>query len=314
MNTNTIILLFLVVTLFVCFTACQDVNGEYVQISAPYSSEDTVSNTTSENNEQSSSENSSSTVSVDVKINDYELVRVSDYISDAKIEIKYATADNFTKGKIYDFDDAYLRYGTVMKLKKAADNLREQGYRLLIWDGYRPQSAQYILFENSPDPTYVSDPNKGFSSHSSGGTVDITLIKLDGSSVEMPSSFDEFSDKANRNYNDVSETAAKNSKLLEKAMQDAGFNGYSAEWWHYSDTDSYEYDDIKNIKPASKSKKTYKADCEEFISLRSTPLNDSDIVCKIPADAELTPYCWIGGFIGVKYGENYGYVSASFVK
>ncbi len=315
MNMKIVFLLFLVVTLLVCFTACQDVKGDYVQISTPYASDDTVSNTTSQNNEQTtSSENSSSTVAVDVKINDNELVRVSDYIADAEIDIKYATADNFTKGKIYDFDDAYLRYGTVMKLRKAAEVLREQGYRIVIWDGYRPQSAQFVLFENTPDPTYVSDPNKGFSSHSSGGTVDITLVKLDGSSVEMPSGFDEFSDKANRNYDDVSKIAAQNSKLLEKAMQDAGFKGYSAEWWHYSDTDSYEFDDIKNVKPASKSKKTYKADCDEYISLRSAPSTDSDAVCKIPANAELTPYCWIGGFIGVKYGENYGYVSASFVK
>lgn len=252
--------------------------------------------------------------SVDIKIDKNELVRVSDYIPDAKIDIKYATADNFTKGKIYDFDDAYLRYGTVMKLKKAADALREQGYRLVIWDGYRPQSAQFILFENSPDPTYVSDPNKGFSSHSSGGTVDITLITLDGSAVEMPTGFDDFSEKANRNYDDVSETAAKNSKILEKAMQDAGFKGYSAEWWHYSDTDSYGFDDIKSVKPASKEKKAYLADCEEYISLRKEPAIESEVVCKIPANAELTPYCWIGSFIGVRYGEYIGYVSASFVK
>lgn len=309
--------LFLILMLIFSLTACGNVEGEYTQLSAPFSTDELSNENTSSDNETSSETVSSDTVSeptvtVVCKVN--ELVRVSDYIPDVKVDIKYATADNFTKGKIYDFDDAYVRYGTVLKLKKAADALREKGFRLVIWDAYRPQSAQFTLFENAPDPTYVSDPNKGFSSHSSGGTVDITIIKTDGSEVEMPTDFDDFSDKANRNYDDVSETAGKNSKMLEDIMKSAGFKGYSAEWWHYSDTDSYEYDDIKNLKPASKSKKVYLADCEEFISLRKDPETDSDVVCKVPANAELKPYCWIGKFIGVTYGEYKGYVSASFVK
>ncbi len=305
----------LIIAIIFSFTACGNVEGEYVQLPGLDSSQNALPDV--ENNSSDTSSSNTESVPENVpqfSVKNEELVRVTDYIPDAKVDIKYATADNFTKGKVYDFDDAYLRYGTVLKLKKAADSLREQGYKIVVWDGYRPQSAQYVLFENAPDPTFVSDPNNGFSSHSSGGTVDITLVKLDGSEVEMPSGFDEFSDKANRNYDDVSETAAQNSKLLEKAMQDAGFKGYSAEWWHYTDTDSYEYDDIKNLKPASKYKKTYKADCDEYISLRSAASIDSEVVCKIPADAEIIPYCWIGGFIGVKYGENYGYVSASFVK
>ena len=310
---RTFALMFAIV-LLVSFTACQEIKGDYVQLSSPYSSDDTLSQATDSDNQNSTSSVTSDVVSVEFKINNNELVRVSDYIPDAKIDIKYATADNFTKGRIYDFDDAYLRYGTVMKLKKASDVLREKGYKIVIWDAYRPQSAQFVLFENAPDPTFVSDPSKGNSSHSSGGTVDISLITFDGAAVEMPSEFDEFSDKANRNYSDVSETAANNSNLLEKAMQDAGFKGYSAEWWHYTDTDSYEFDDIKNVKPASKSKKTYKADCDEYLSLRSAPSTDSETLSKVPANAELTPYCWIGSFIGVKYGDQYGYVSASFVK
>ena len=316
---NRLFCLFLIITLIFSFTACGNVKGEYTQLSAPFSTDETTSQNTSSDSGSSSETVSSDTASkpeptVTVVCKADELVRVSDYIPDVKVDIKYATADNFTKGKIYDFDDAYVRYGTVLKLKKAADALREKGYRLVIWDAYRPQSAQFTLFENSPDPTYVSDPNKGFSSHSSGGTVDITVIKADGSAVEMPTDFDDFSDKANRNYDDVSETAGKNSKMLEDIMKEAGFKGYSAEWWHYSDTDSYDYDDIKNLKPASRSKKVYLADCEEYISLRKEPSTDSEVVCKGPANAELMPYCWIGKFIGVTYGEYKGYVSASFVK
>ncbi len=298
-------------------TACGSIEGEYVQIPAPFESDISTSvdsSGSSSNSETVSSETSSSGTNITVQCKDDELVRVTDYIPDAKIDIKYATTDNFTGGKIYDFDDAYLRYGTVMKLKKAADALRKQGYLILIWDGYRPQKAQFTLFENTPDPTYVSDPNKGFSSHSSGGTVDITLVKLDGTAVEMPSGFDEFSAKADRSYSDVSKTAAENSKLLEKAMQDAGFKGYSKEWWHYSDTESYNYDDIKEVKLLSKSKKTYLADCDEYISLRSEASSSAEAIEKIPANSVMTPVCWVGKFVGVLYGDKFGYVSSSFVK
>ncbi len=316
MKLRYIAIVLIITVILICFTACGRIEGEYIQLSSPFGTESSIPVASSDL--LTSSDNISSNTTPDaglaIECNKEELVRVTDYISDAVVDIKYATSDNFTGGKIYDFDDAYLRYGTVLKLKKAADALREKGYRILIWDAYRPQSAQFTLFENSPDPTYVADPNNGFSSHSSGGTVDITIVKLDGSAVEMPTDFDDFSDKANRNYDDVSETAAQNSKLLEQIMEETGFKGYSAEWWHYSDIDSYEYDDIKNIRPAPKAKKIYTADCEEYISLRSEPSTDAEMVCKIPADAELKPYCWIGNFIGVFYGEYKGYVSASFVK
>ena len=311
MKINRFISIILVVLLLVSFTACAKINGKYVQLPSPFVSDSGVSDGS---NVTSGNPSSESIPVLTVKCNNNELVRVTDYITDAKIDIKYATSDNFTGGKIYDFDDAYLRYGTVMKLKKAADALRTQGYRIVIWDGFRPQSAQFTLFENAPDPTYVSDPNKGFSSHSSGGTVDITLANADGVLLEMPSGFDEFSAKGDRNYDDVSETAGNNSKLLEKAMTDAGFKGYSKEWWHYSDTDSYEYDDIKNVKLLNKSKRSYKADCEEFIKLRKSPSTDSEAVTQIPVDGEMIPYCWSGNFIGVRFGEYTGYVSKDYVK
>ncbi|MBO5913095.1 MAG: M15 family metallopeptidase [Clostridia bacterium] len=311
MKFKRFISIILVVLLLVSFTACAKLNGGYVQLPSPF---DTDSGVSDSSNVVSGNTSSESTPALTIECNNNEIVRVTDYITDAKVDIKYATSDNFTGGQIYDFDDAYLRYGTVIKLKKAADALRTQGYRIVIWDGYRPQSAQFTLFENAPDPSYVSDPNKGFSSHSSGGTVDITLAKADGTILEMPSGFDEFSAKGDRIYDDVSEIAGSNSQILEKAMTDAGFKGYSKEWWHYSDTDTYEYDDIKNVKPLNKSKKTYKADCEEFIKLRKSPSVDAEAVAQIPVDGEMIPYCWIGNFIGVKFGEYTGYVSNDYVK
>ena len=297
-------------------TACGEIKGSYTQLNNSFLSSrvdsDTSSDTQSSVGDGVSSGNQTA-VNIAALSDDY-LVRITDYIPDAVISIKYATGDNFTKHKIYDFDDAYLRYGTVKKLIKVADVLREKGYYIKIWDAYRPQEAQFELFEHTPDPSYVSDPNKGFSSHSVGGTVDITLVTAYGQEVEMPSGYDDFSAKADRSYSDVSEAAAKNSSLLEDAMESNGFKGYSKEWWHYSDTNTYKLDDIKNIKLPSKSKNKYVVDCNEFINLRAVPKKDSDIICTVPAGIELIPVCWIDKYVGVEYQGKFGFVLLEYLK
>ena len=170
---------------------------------------------------------------------DDELVRVKDYIPDIVTDLKYATTDNFTGVVIYDDSTAYLRYGTVKKLAAAQRELAKSGYSLLIWDAYRPVSAQYRLWEVCPNPVYVADPTKGFSKHSRGNTVDISLVKANGDAVEMPSGFDDFTSRADRDYSDVSQAAGDNARYLEEVMTDAGFVGYSGEWWHYSDSTEY---------------------------------------------------------------------------
>ena len=174
---------------------------------------------------------------------DDDFVRVQDYIPAIRVELKYATADNFTGTVIYGFSDAYLRYGTVKKLAAAQETAAGDGYSLLIWDAFRPTAAQYKLWEICPDPVYVADPNNGFSSHSRGNTVDVTLVYSDGSAVEMPTGFDDFSALADRDYSDVPSAAAEHAQYLEAVMEDCGFKPYSGEWWHFSDTDSYEVEE-----------------------------------------------------------------------
>ena len=131
----------------------------------------------------------------------------------------------------------------MQKLAATQESLKAAGYSLLIWDAFRPVSAQFRLWEVCPDPAYVANPEKGYSSHSRGNTVDITLVTLDGEPVEMPTDFDDFTAMADRDYSDVGEEAAANARLLEEAMTAAGFKPYSAEWWHYSDTASYPVDE-----------------------------------------------------------------------
>ena len=176
---------------------------------------------------------------------DTDFVRIMDYIPDIAIDLKYATADNFTGTVIYDFNDAYLRYGTVKKLAVAQEKLKSMGYRIKIWDAYRPFSAQEKLWQVCPNPRYVANLANGMKAHNLGGTIDMTIVTLDGEEVEMPTGFDDFSLKADRDYSDVSETAATNAMMLEQVMTECGFKGYQGEWWDYSDTTAYEAYDFE---------------------------------------------------------------------
>lgn len=168
------------------------------------------------------------------------LVRVADYIPNIRQNLLYATDQNFTGQQIYDFADAYLRYGTVKKLKEVCSELARQNLGILIWDGFRPLAAQEKLWEICPDPAYVSHPVTGSRSHCRGSAVDLTLVELEtGNQLEMPTGFDDFSALADREYSDCSVKAAENAQLLEDVMVKCGFKPYSAEWWHYSDTEDY---------------------------------------------------------------------------
>lgn len=171
---------------------------------------------------------------------DAEFVRVADYIPGIRVELAYATENNFTGQVIYDFQDAYLRYGTVKKLAAVQEALEARGMGLKIWDAFRPPEAQFRLWEICPDPAFVADPNRGFSSHSRGSTVDVTLTDSQGGEIPMPTAFDDFTALADRDYSDCPDDARENALLLENLMTGAGFTPYRAEWWHFSDGDSYE--------------------------------------------------------------------------
>ena len=178
-----------------------------------------------------------------------ELVRVLDYIPLIRQDLAYASEHNFTGQVIYEFSDAYLRYGTVKKLAMVCEELAEQGLGLLIWDGFRPLSAQWKLWDICPDATFVSHPETGSRSHCRGSAVDVTLVDLEtGELLVMPTGFDDFTALADRDYSDCPAEAAANARLLEETMVKYGFKPYSAEWWHFADTDEYPVDE--NFEPA----------------------------------------------------------------
>ena len=171
---------------------------------------------------------------------DDDLVLVADYIPGIREKLAYATEENFTGQIIYDFYNTYLRYGTVKKLAAVCEELEAQGLGILIWDGFRPVSAQAALWEVCPDPLFVSHPVTGTRTHCRGNAVDLTLVDLEtGDKLEMPTGFDVFTALADRDYSDCSPEAAANARLLETVMEKHGFKPFWAEWWHFTDTDNY---------------------------------------------------------------------------
>ena len=162
-------------------------------------------------------------------------VRVSDYISHIIVDLKYATTENFTGKPIYSFSEAWLRYGTVQKLATVQAELQKLGYGLKIWDAFRPVAAQFALWEVRPNPVFIANPYAGYSNHSRGNAVDVTLVDLNGYEVVMPTEFDSLFDI--QKCQDL--RALEAAKLLHNAMTKAGFKALPEEWWHFTDEDSY---------------------------------------------------------------------------
>jgi len=161
-----------------------------------------------------------------------DLVEVVKLDSTIRIELRYASANNFLGTAVYSQAKCYLQREVAERLVRAHRALRRQGYGIKIWDGYRPLSVQQKLWEKKPNPLYVADPRKG-SRHSRGAAVDVTLVDLAGRDVEMPTDHDEFSARAHPSYNKVSETARRHRQILIAALTAEGFTPITTEWWHF---------------------------------------------------------------------------------
>lgn len=238
-----------------------------------------------------------------------DFVKVKDYIPDIIVELKYATAGNFTGSVVYEFTDAYLRYSTVLKLMDVQAELREQGLRMKIWDSFRPLEAQEKLWAAKPDPNYVSNPKTGTNSHSRGNTLDVTLVDAEDRELEMPTGFDEFSSYADRDYSDCTDAAAKNAQLLQEVMEKHGFEGLQSEWWHF--TENTDYGIEKLFDPGTIS--LWRAECNEFINLRTQPKVSAEVITTIPDNDQFSVMGWIDGFAFIDYKGIRGYVNADYI-
>jgi len=169
------------------------------------------------------------------------LVDVAERIPDAVLDLRYATPDNFLKRKVYpDGARCLLHPDAAARLQAAARALREQGFRIRLYDCFRPRSVQWQMWKILPRPGYVADPRKG-SNHNRGVAVDLTLANGDGREVEMPTAFDTFSPAAHHGNQDSSPAARRHREILLRAMEAAGFRRNRMEWWHYDLAEARKY-------------------------------------------------------------------------
>ena len=173
-------------------------------------------------------------------------------VNDAVYDIRYYSKNNFTANTIkgYKAPVAYMTKEALKALSIAADDLRKQGYRLLIWDTYRPQKAvdNFVFWINNPndegDKSFYPDLKKSDllkgqyimakSGHTRGSTIDLTIIKKNGDFVDMGGTFDLFSEISHPDYKKLTKKQKKNRKILHDAMIKAGFEGIDSEWWHFT--------------------------------------------------------------------------------
>lgn len=155
-------------------------------------------------------------------------------------DIRYAGTHNFTGRRIYDAPRAYLVQPAADRLARVNSRLKEQGFRLKVWDAYRPASAQQMLWEAAADKRFVAPPQKG-SVHSRGAAVDVTLVTREGQEVVMPTGFDEFSPRAHRDYPGGSPESRRHRDILLQAMVAEGFLSLAHEWWHFEDPAGTQY-------------------------------------------------------------------------
>lgn len=165
-----------------------------------------------------------------------DLVELTTLDPTIRLDIRYATANNFTGRQLYAQGRAFLIKPAAEALVRTQRAARAQGFGLTIFDAYRPWRVTKALWDATPPGAkrnFVANPKRG-SKHNRGCAVDLTLHALaTGEEVTMPSDYDEFSARADRSYNAAPAEALANRDLLERLMEVQGFRGASNEWWHF---------------------------------------------------------------------------------
>ena len=148
------------------------------------------------------------------------LVDVETAIPSIRLDIRYATENNFTGKILYGRAACFLAPGAAELLAAVQRELETDGLGLKVFDCYRPISVQKILWETLPDPRYVANPKTG-SRHNRGTAIDLTLVDSGGNELPMGTGFDEFVPQAHRTYKNLPQPILQNRKTLEAAMESA---------------------------------------------------------------------------------------------
>ena len=150
-----------------------------------------------------------------------------------KYDIRYATRSNFTGEQLYPYAGAWLQRDAAIALRRVQRDLHREGLGLKIYDGYRPLHVQQKMWDLIRDERYVSNPAKNAGRHTRGTAVDVTLVDARGRELPMPTPFDDFTEKAHRDAQNIPPAARRNSERLARVMARHGFIPYPYEWWHF---------------------------------------------------------------------------------
>lgn len=161
-----------------------------------------------------------------------ELVDLEREIPGVRLDIRYATTDNFMRERLYPVAKAYLRAPAAVALAGAQKEFKALGLELKVFDGYRPYEVTEKIWEPYRNPDFVADPAEG-SRHNRGCAVDLTLVDEIGEDLSMPTGYDDFTKKTSHNYQNLPEVEIRNRDLLRAAMESHGFQALPTEWWHY---------------------------------------------------------------------------------
>ncbi len=157
------------------------------------------------------------------------------------LDVRYATINNFTETILYDCEKCLMRYDVAKELVKANRLFRRQGFRIKIFDAYRPRSVQYKMWEACPDINFVAPPDRG-SIHNRGGAVDLTLVDSLGNQLDMGTPYDFLGYRAYTTNFDLPDTVLNNRLLMQTILSECGFMKIKTEWWHFSHRTCMKYE------------------------------------------------------------------------
>ena len=190
---------------------------------------------------------------------DADLIELTKLSKTIKLDIRYATADNFVGRAVYPEARAFLQRPAAEALVRVHKILKKEGLGIVIFDGYRPWTITKLFWEVVPEDKrkYVADPAKG-SKHNRGCAVDLSIYDLKtGKLIAMPSGFDEFTERASPDYKGGNDHERANRDKLRRMMEAEGFTVNPNEWWHfdYKDWEQYAIYDISFAEAAKKGEK-----------------------------------------------------------
>lgn len=160
------------------------------------------------------------------------LIEITEADFDVTLDIRYASSQNFTGAPVYSRSACFLNEEATELLAKTIDLARVAGYRVKIFDGFRPTEAVQLLWDHTPNPVYLAPPASG-SPHARGAAIDLTLLGGRGAELEMGTEFDAMTSISHHGVVEISSEAQKNRALLLGIMTAAGWDFYRNEWWHY---------------------------------------------------------------------------------